>query len=111
MGRIKSILWLLFCLSGLLGFGIIVGEVLKKWHFISQSLNIVWVIAPILILFIAKQAFQSTYLRTRLNLSPQFVQRSTTIINIIWVILGLMALISLPFLWYGVIEELATQKP
>lgn len=110
MGRIKSILWLLFCLSGLLGFGVIVAEVLKKWHFISKRLNILWVIAPILVLFIVKQATQSTYLRTRLNLSPNYVNRSQTAINIILIILGILALISLPFLWYGVIEELATQN-
>ena len=110
MGKIKSILWFIFCLLGLFGFGVIVSEVLKKWHFINQSLNILWVIAPILILFIAKQALHSAYLIARLNLSPQFVHRSTTTFNIILVILGILALISLPFLWFGVIEELATQN-
>ena len=110
MGRIKSIFWFIFCLFGLFGFGIIVAEVLKKWHFISQSLNVMWIIAPVLILFTSKQAFQSSYLRTRLNLSPHFVHLSTTIFNIILDVMGLLALIGLPFLWYGVIEELASQN-
>ncbi|MDJ0986227.1 MAG: hypothetical protein QNJ26_11850 [Desulfobacterales bacterium] len=110
MGRLKSISWFIFCLLGLSGFGVIVAEVLKKWHFISEDLSVVWVVAPILILYIVQQATQSSYVRRYFNLSSHFVSRSRTIINIILVILGVFALISLPFLWYGVIEELASQK-
>ena len=108
MGALKSILWFIFCLLGLSGFGVIVAEVLKKWHFISEGFSIAWVIAPILTLFIVQQAIQSSYVRRNFNLSPLIVSRSRTIINIILVILGILALISLPFLWYGVIEELAS---
>ena len=110
MDTLKSILWYIFCLLGLCGFGVIVAEVLKKWHFIREDLNVVWVIAPILILFIVKQATQSSYARHHLNLSPRVVDRSSTVINILLVILAIFALISLPFLWYGVIEELAAQR-
>jgi hypothetical protein len=38
------------------------------------------------------------------------VKRITILINFILVILGLLALISLPILWFGVIEELAGQS-
>jgi hypothetical protein len=110
MGLTKSLLWFIFSLLGLAGFGVIVVEILKKWNLISRSLSPIWVTAPILVLFIAKLAAHSPYLRTRLNLSPNYVNRSQTVINIILVILGILALISLPFLWYGVIEELAAQN-
>ena len=110
MGSIKSIFWFIFCLLGVSGFGVIVAEVLKKWHFINEDLSIAWVIAPILTLFIVQQAVQSSYVRHYFNLSPHIVSRSRTIINIILVILGIFALISLPFLWYGVVEELASQN-
>jgi hypothetical protein len=107
---LKSLLVFIFYLAGLFGFGVIATEVLKKWQYISQSTSPLWIIAPIWALFIIKQATQSPAWREKLHLSPQVIQRSTTIINAILILLGLIALISLPFLWYGVIEELATQK-
>ena len=110
MDALKSILIFIFYLLGLFGFGVIVAEVLKKWKIISQSASSLWIIVPIWTLYIIKQATRSPAWRDKLNLSPRAIHRSNTIINVILVILGLMALISLPFLWYGIIEELAVQK-
>ena len=110
MDTLKSILIFIFYLLGLFGFGVIVTEVLKKWQIISQSASSLWIIVPIWTLYIIKQATQSPAWRDKLHLSPQTIHRSNTVINVILIILGLMALISLPFLWYSVIEELATQK-
>jgi hypothetical protein len=98
------------CLLGLCGFGIIVFEIMKKWQFIDSSLSPVWIVAPILILFSIRQASTSSYWIKKLHLAPVVVKHITLAINLILIILGLLALISVPFLWFGVIEELAQQN-
>jgi hypothetical protein len=110
VGMLKSIFLFIFYLLGLFGFGVIVAEVLKKWHIISQSASSLCIIVPIWTLYIIKQATRSSTWKDKLHLSPRTIHRLNTIINVILIILGLMALISLPFLWYGIIEELAAQK-
>lgn len=110
MGATKSLLVYFLCLLGLCGFGIIVFEILKKWQLIHASMSPAWIIAPILILFGVKQAITSHYWINSLNLSPIVVKRIRFLINGILIILGLLAITSLPFLWYGVIAELASQN-
>jgi hypothetical protein len=97
-------------LIGLLGlsfFGFMVAEVLKKWQLIDKSFSSVWVIVPILIIFVVKKVTGSPYIRNNSILSPNIVHASAVIINIILIILGILAIISIPFLWFGVIEETA----
>ena len=97
-------------LLGLLGlsfFGFMVAEILKKWQLIDKSLSPVWVIVPILILFVVKKVTDSPYIRNNSKLSPNILNSSAVIINIILIILGILAIISIPFLWFGVIEETA----
>lgn len=105
----KSILRFIFCLIGLLGFSIIIAEILKKWQLISKNISPVWVIMPILILFVVKEITNSPYIRNNSKLSPNIVNTSALIINIILIIISILALISIPFLWYGAIEEMAAQ--
>ncbi len=59
---IKPLLRFISCLIGLSGFGVIVAEVLKKWQLISKNLSPVWVIVPILILFVAKEVTNSSHI-------------------------------------------------
>jgi len=94
-------------LIGLSGFGVIVAEVLKKWQIISKNLSPVWVIVPILILFVVKEVTNSPYIRNNSKLSPNILNISAVMINIILIILSILAIISIPLLWYGVIEETA----
>jgi hypothetical protein len=94
-------------LIGLSGFGIIVAEVLKKWQLISENLSLLWVIVPILILFVVKEVTNSAYIRNNLKLSPKILNASAKMINIILIILSILVIISIPFLWFGVIEETA----
>jgi hypothetical protein len=94
-------------LIGLSGFGVIVAEVLKKWQLISKSLSSVWIIVPILILFVVKEATNSPNIRNNSKLSPNILNTSAVIINIILIIISILAIISIPLLWFGVIEETA----
>jgi hypothetical protein len=109
-GTTKSLLLNFLCLLGLCGFGIIVFEILKKWQLFSSHLSPLWIIAPVLILFSVKQATTSPHWIHKLNLSPIVVKRLSILIKITWICLGILALISIPFLWFGVIEELASQN-
>ena len=104
---IKPLLRFISCLIGLSGFGVIVAEVLKKWQLISKNLSPVWVIVPILILFVAKEVTNSSHIRNNSKLSPNILNTLAVIINIILTILLILTLISIPFLWFGAIEETA----
>jgi hypothetical protein len=103
----KPLLRFISCLIGLSGFGVIVAEVLKKWQLISKNLSPVWVIVPILILFVAKEVTNSPHIRNKSKLSPNILNPTAVIINIILTIFSILALISIPFLWFGAIEETA----
>ena len=103
----KPLLRFISCLIGLSGFGVIVAEVLKKWQLISKNHSPVWVIVPILILFIAKEVTNSPNIRNNSKLSPNIFNSTAVIINIIITIFSILALISIPFLWFGAIEETA----
>ena len=97
-------------LAGLLGlsfFGFMVAEILKKCQLIDKSLSSLWVIVPILIIFVVKKVTDSPYIRENSILSPNILHVSAVIINIILIILGILAIISIPYLWFGVIEETA----
>ena len=93
------------CLIGLSGFGVIVAEVLKKWQLINKSLSFVWIIVPILILFVVTEVTNSPYIRNNSKLSPNILNITAVILNIILITIGILAIISIPFLWFGVIEE------
>jgi len=105
----KPLLRFIICLIGLSGFGVIVAEALKKWQLISKNLSSVWVIMPILILFVVKEVTNSPYIRNNSKLSPNIVNTSAVIINIILMIILILALISIPFLWFGGLKEIAKQ--
>jgi hypothetical protein len=92
---------------GLAGLGVIIAEVLKKWQFISASLNPVWVVMPILTLYITKIVTHSSCLRNRRNLPPNVLKGAVAIINIILILLFILAVLSIPFVWFGAIEETA----
>jgi hypothetical protein len=103
----KPLLRFIICLLGLSGFGVIVAEILKKWQIISKNFSPLGVIVPILILFLVKEVSNSPYIRNKSKLSPNILNTSEVIINIILIILGILTIISIPFLWFGAIEETA----
>jgi hypothetical protein len=97
----------IFILLGLSGFGIIVYEILIKWEFLGRNYSFLWVIVPILILFVCKSFINSTYIRNHPKFSPTMTKRIVSTINIVLTVVTILIIISIPFLWYGVIKELA----
>ncbi len=55
----------------------------------------------------AKKAAGSPYFRANSKLSPDFLKTSEKNIEIILIILVILAVVSIPFLWLGVIKKLA----
>ena len=92
---------------GLACFGVVVAEILKKWELISPDLNPLWVVSAILLLFAAKECVFSSYVKDHWNVSPRIFKTSQKVVNIIWIILAVITLLSIPFIWFGVIEEMA----
>ena len=104
---LKEIFRISFIVSGLTGFGLIVCEILKKWGFIAKGPSYVWIILSVLALFACKTFFNSSYIQNHPDLSSAFTKRIVMIINGIFVIIAIIVLISIPFIWFGTIEELA----
>ena len=100
----------IIALLGLTGFGVIATELFKKWHFVSKTTSPIWIIVPILILFICNEFIKSSYVKNNPKFSHGSTSRVVTIINTILIILCILALISIPFIWYGTIEELAGRE-
>jgi hypothetical protein len=94
-------------LSGLAGLGVIVHEVLKKWQVIGPTVGVFWTIAALWFLLACREATRSARFHARLGLAAQPARGITAAVNIVLTILAILALISIPFLWFGIIRELA----
>ena len=94
-------------LLGLSGLAVIITEVFKKWGFISTTLSPVWVVIPVLMLYIAKKITHYSYIRNRTNLPPNLLKSASAVINAILIILFILTVIAIPFVWFGAIEESA----
>lgn len=92
---------------GLLGFGVIVAEMLKKWELISPQINPLWVVAPILILYGAKVAVNSAVVVNHPRISKKALSFMSKTIHILLIIALIATILSIPFVWYGVIEQAA----
>ncbi len=103
----KEIFRTIFILLGLSGFGVIVYEILIKWNFLGRKYGFFWVIVPILVLFMGKSFINSSYISNHPKFSPIMTKRIILVLNIILTIMTILVLISIPFIWYGTIEELA----
>jgi hypothetical protein len=107
MKTIVPILRYILIIFGLAGIGIIVYEILQKWHIVDQSLNSVWILSPILILFFCKEFFKSAWIQKKQLFTERQTAIALKIINFFLVVITIIALISIPFIWFGTIEELA----
>jgi hypothetical protein len=94
-------------LAGLAGLGVIVHEVLQKWQVIGPTVGVLWTIAALWILWACREATRSARFQARLRLAERPVRGIAAAVSIILTILAILALTSIPFLWFGIIRELA----
>lgn len=109
MKVIKEIFRYSVVLFGLAGLGIIAAEMLRKWQIVNKNTNPIWIVSPIFILFFFNEIFNSSYIRNRQVFSKRQTEIALKLINAILVIIAILILISIPFIWYGTIKELAGQ--
>ena len=103
----KATIRFFIAISGLAGLGIIVHEVLKKWQLIGPDRGILWTIVPLWALLALKEASTSPGFRERFRMPPRLAGVLAPVVNAFLIILAILALISIPFLWFGIIEDLA----
>ncbi len=104
----KTVVRHVTAVAGLAGLGVIIHEVLQKWHLVSQGRGILWSIIPLWLLYVLKESLSSQWCRESARLPPPFYSVLAAGVRALLIVLGILALISIPFLWFGVIEELAT---
>ena len=103
----QSLIRFITCLAGLSGIGVIVGETLKKWQIIGKDLSLAWVVMPILMLFVLREVAVNFFIKDNERISPELATRLTFIVNVVFFIGSIAVFVSIPCLWFGVIEELA----
>ena len=103
----KATFRFVIAIAGLAGLGIIVHEVLKKWQLIGADRGILWTIIPLWALLAFKEAAASLWFREKFRMPAGLAFALTSVVSALLVILAILALISIPFLWFGIIEELA----
>ena len=103
----RAVLRFATCILGLSGFGVLVAEVLKKWQLVSPSLNPLWIVLPFLLVFIGKETTTAAYMRDNTILSAKTLKNIELAVRAILIAVSILILISIPFLWYGTIEETA----
>ena len=99
----KATIRIVTAILGVAGLGIIVHEVLKKWQLIGPDRGILWTIVPLWALLALKEASTSPGFR----MPPRLAGVLASVVNAFLIILAILALISIPFLWFGIIEDLA----
>ena len=100
----KEIGRLLICLTGLTLMSFLVSDILKSWKMMGNTQSPLWVIIPIVSLFLAKEFVGSTYVRQSLGFSERVLGKVESSIGIVLIILSILVLISLPFIWFGAIQ-------
>jgi len=92
-----------------LGLGVIITEILNNFNLFDFRLKVHFVAGPILLIFLLSQLILKHF-ENKANSSIDDENKYQRIINIYYLFLGLIGLcflLSIPFLWWGVIKKLA----
>ncbi len=100
---------LIACILGLLGFSVIIAECLNSFELFDFRVKIAFVAVPLLLVFLLSELVHNI-LKKKMDSSAagkKKYQRLVTIYNLILFLLFIALVVSIPFLWWGVIEKLA----
>ena len=103
----KPIIRIVANLLGLAGLGTIVTAVLKKWELVGHTIPTTYIILPILCLYLCREALQARWIRESQAGTQGPARTLGRIVNFLLVLISILVCLSIPFLWFGVIEELA----
>ena len=79
------------------GLGVIITEILNNFNLFDFRLKVHFVAVPILLIFLLSELVKNYFKH----------QRIITIYNLFLGLIGLIFLLSIPFLWWGVIKKLS----
>jgi hypothetical protein len=101
----------LAAICGIASLGVIVAEVMNNTQWLAFRVQISHVVVPLLVLYLlyelAIRMFrQQTDRREPVGRTARVLLRTT---RSIYLVLGIISLLSIPLLWWGVIKRLAEQ--
>jgi hypothetical protein len=100
----KEFVRLMICIVGLSLMCTLFTDILLGWHIFSSSLNLACVIIPVLVVFIIKELAYSPYIKDNPDWSPKVFYTLDKMFEILVLILSILLIISIPFVWYAVID-------
>jgi len=100
----KELVRLIICLAGLAMMSTLIADILKEWRIIGITRNPSWVIIPVLTVFIIKELTYSPYVKDNPNLPPAVFSTLDRVFQVLLVVLGILMMISVPFVWFGAIK-------
>jgi hypothetical protein len=92
-------------LFGISCFCYILSEVIKKIKWISDEFSALWIILPVCLLYSIKELSKSRRFKDYVSLSPDKTKYLEKLFNTLLILFSVLAVIAIPFLWYGVILE------
>ena len=101
----------LAAICGIVSLAVIVAEVINNTRWLPFRVEILFVVGPLLALYLlyelaTRMIRQQADRREPVGRTARMLLRST---RSIYLVLGIIALLSIPLLWWGVIKRLAAQ--
>lgn len=96
-------------LAGLSGLGIILAEILKKWELLPEKMPIAWGVGWVWLCYAGAEFTKSAMMKKLSDRHPGMSDVICRVVNGVFVVIAVLTLLSIPFIWFGTIEELAGQ--
>ncbi len=100
---------LIACGLGLAGFGVIIAEVINNTQLLEHRLQPYAVVIVILVIYAVHELLETRIKKK--STSPVGLDRTDKIFivayDVIYGLLGILMLLAIPYLWWGVIKRLA----
>jgi hypothetical protein len=100
---------LIACGLGLAGFGVIIAEVINNAKLLEHRLQPYAVVIVILVIYAVHELLETR--RKKKSTSPVGLDRKDkffiVVYDVIYGLMGILMLLGIPYLWWGVIKKLA----
>ncbi|MHC4458917.1 MAG: hypothetical protein ACYS0I_17890 [Planctomycetota bacterium] len=100
---------LITCGLGLAGFGVIIAEVINNAQLLEHRIQPYAVVTVILVIYASHELLETRIKKK--STSPVGLDRKDKILiavyDVIYGLLGILVLLGIPYLWWGVIKRLA----
>lgn len=98
---------LTMCILGIVTAAIVVDESLKKWNILPVDISRLWIVSGLVSTFLMIDFMKSDFYQTLSLRYPKTTRAMSVTVKWSLVVMAILIFIALPFLWFGVIQELA----